>query len=330
MVAAWGLRISGQKYSRLTIVGIFNSRIDIADTLGMLFTMDLSSEASAALIPAAPVVGVVGAASLPGAFAAQILHDSNLSVARFSRKEREGRWFRLTDAPTQQIRAWIDFGHIWTFDERRDAIKARGAEKIVIVSSTSRFTKSLVGSGKENDIARKMADGEDRFSAWCEANNIEWVILRPTLIYGLGKDKNISEIARMIRRFGLFPIFGAGKGKRQPVHAYDVANACAQALRSSARNKSYNISGGEVLPYREMVKRIFIALGMTPRMPTVPLPVFRAALMVLNRIPRFSHWSPQMAERMNLDMAFDNSEARQDFGFDPQAFDLSVEDVTLS
>lgn len=275
---------------------------------------------------------MVGAASLVGSQVVSILGEEKREVICFSRQQRSGpgQWRRLQDAPTEQISSWIDFGHVWTFDERRDALKSRGAGKIVITSSTSRFTKSQIGNDSENETARKMAEGEERFSVWCEANGIEWVILRPTLIYGHGKDKNISEIAKMIVRFGLFPILGAGKGKRQPVHADDVARASVQALDSAARNKSYNISGGEVLPYREMVKRVFAALGRTPRMPTVPLPMFRAALMILNRVPRFAQWSPQMAERMNLDMAFDNSEARRDFGYDPRPFKLEVDDVTFN
>lgn len=276
-------------------------------------------------------VGVIGAASLVGAQAAAILRGEGRTVFCFSRQKRTGedQWRRLVDAPTEQIPLWIDFGHIWTFEERCEEMKARGARKIVITSSTSRFTKSRIGSSKEAETARMLVEGEEKFSAWCEANAIDWIILRPTLIYGRGKDKNISEIARMILRFGLFPIFGAGNGKRQPVHTDDVAKACVQALYSPSRNKSYNISGGEVLSYRDMVERVFAALGRKPRMPTVPLPMFRAALMILNRVPRFSQWSPQMAERMNLDMAFDNSEARRDFGFEPRPFRMDAEDVKL-
>lgn len=274
-------------------------------------------------------VGVIGAASLVGVQTVAMLRGEGREVFCFSRQKRsdEGEWRRLVDAPAEQIPLWIDFGHIWTFEERCEELKARGASKVVITSSTSRFTKSRIGSSKEAETAQKMADGEAKFSAWCEVNAIDWIILRPTLIYGRGKDKNISEIARMILRFGLFPIFGAGRGQRQPVHSDDVAGACVQALQSPARNKAYNIAGGEVLAYREMVERVFAALGRKPRMPTVPLPAFRAALMILNRVPRFSQWSPQMAERMNLDMAFDNSEARRDFGFEPRPFRLEAEDV---
>ena len=102
---------------------------------------------------------------------------------------------------------------------------------------------------------------------------------------------------------------------------------CVLALLSPASRKCYNVSGAEVLTYREMVERVFAAMGRRPMMPTVPLPAFKAALAVLNRIPRFSHWTPQMAERMNIDMAFDHSDAVRDFGFAPRGFSVDRLDL---
>ena len=100
-----------------------------------------------------------------------------------------------------------------------------------------------------------------------EGSGVDWVILRPTLIYGLGQDKNISEIVRLIRRFGFFPLVGQAKGLRQPVHAEDVATACLSALeKTDVVNRAYNLSGGETLSYREMINRVFTALGRRPRL----------------------------------------------------------------
>ena len=162
---------------------------------------------------------------------------------------------------------------------------------------------------------------------WAEKQGIEWVILRPTLIYGLGKDKNIAEIARFVRRFGFFPLFGKAMGLRQPIHVQDVANACFEALQAPAStNRFYNISGGETLTYRDMVIRVFAAMGRNPRLLPVSLSVFRVAVAVLRYLPRYRHWSAAMAERMNVDMVFDSNEAEQDLAFLPRKFVLSKED----
>lgn len=141
-------------------------------------------------------------------------------------------------------------------------------------------------------------------------------------------DKNIVEIAGMIRRFGMFPILGGGTGRRQPIHAEDLGAACVDALDSpAAHNRAYNVSGGEVVTYRQMVQRVFRAMGRPALMPNVPLSAFRLALSFLRRNRRFAHWTPEMAERMNRDMVFDHSEAAKDFAFRPRQFTLSKIDV---
>ena len=94
-------------------------------------------------------------------------------------------------------------------------------------------------------------------------------------------------------------------GLRQPVHAEDVAAACAAALASPvAANSSYNLSGGETLSYRNMVERVFLALNFRVRLFTVPLGVFRLVLVCLRLLPRYRHWSTAMAERMNTNLVF--------------------------
>ncbi len=113
---------------------------------------------------------------------------------------------------------------------------------------------------------------------------------------------------------------------RQPIHAADVAGACIAALQSPAvANRAYNISGGETLPYRSMVARIFAAQGRVTRVLSVPLWMFKLAVLLLRCLPRYRNWTAAMAERMNRDLVFDHSEAARDFGFQPRAFTLEQE-----
>jgi nucleoside-diphosphate-sugar epimerase len=217
---------------------------------------------------------------------------------------------------------------IWVLPDYFPLIEASGARRVVALSSTSRFTKVGSGDTAENAIAAKLIDAEARVQAWAEGRGIEWVVLRPTLIYGQGRDKNISEMARFIRRFGFFPLLGSAQGLRQPIHAEDVAAACVAALQTpGAANRAYNLSGGETLAYREMVARVFAALGRPARLVTVPLWAFRLAVAMLRRLPRYRHWSAAMAERMNRDLVFDHAEAARDFGFKPRGFALVAEDL---
>lgn len=262
------------------------------------------------------------------------------STIAFSRKKRietqsgTVEWRQLptlgTKSPdiTRSISHWICVAPVWVLPDYFPLIEASGARRVVALSSTSRFTKVGSGDTAENAIAAKLIDAEARVQAWAESRGIEWALLRPTLIYGLVRDKNISEMARFIRRFGFFPLLGSAHGLRQPIHAEDVAAACVAALQApGAANRAYNLSGGETLPYREMVGRVFAALGRTVRVVTVPLWAFRLAVAMLRRLPRYRHWSAAMAERMNRDLVFDHAEAARDFGFKPRGFALTAEDV---
>ena len=278
-------------------------------------------------------VGVLGASSLVGGCLLAVLRKAGLRVVAFSRRAVEdgfdGEWRRLPfSGQTDEIRDWICVAPIWVLPDYLALIEACGARRVVVLSSTSRFTKVDSGDTAEIAIAAKLIDSEARVQAWAESHGIEWVILRPTLIYGLGRDINISEIARFIRRFGFFPVFGRAQGLRQPVHAFDVAAACVAALQApDAANRAYNLSGGETLAYREMVARVFAALGRRTCLLTVPLWAFRLAVAVLRRLPRYRLWSSAMAERMNRDLVFDHTEAARDLGFKPRGFTLAEEDL---
>lgn len=276
-------------------------------------------------------VGVLGGSSLVGACLLPLLRDAGWQVTAFSRPVPVPAGSSPQSA-TQQSQAvtphWICVAPIWVLSAHFAMLEAHGARRVIVLSSTSRFTKDDSSDPHEQATARQLAEAEARVQAWAQNRNVEWVILRPTLIYGLGRDKNITEIARFARRFGFFPVFGKANGLRQPIHAMDVADACLAALQSAgAANRAYNISGGETLAYRDMVRRVFAAMGCRARLLTVPLWVFRLAVSVLRHLPRYRQWSTAMAERMNRDLVFDHAEATRDLDFKPRMFTLTAVDL---
>lgn len=286
-------------------------------------------------------VAVIGATSLVGDCLLPLLTQSGWRVLGYSRSAvgqiaDRVEWHKLS-SPFQSsfprveksVSYWICAAPIWVLPEYFTLLEAHGVRRIVALSSTSRFTKNDSSDPEEQAMAHSLAEAEAHVQAWAENRGVEWVILRPTLIYDFKRDKNIARIARFIRRFGFFPLLGKTSGLRQPIHAQDVAGACMAALQAiGAANRAYNLSGGETLSYREMVSRIFFAIGRSPRFLNVPMGVFRLAVAFLRLLPSYRHWSAGMAERMNRDMVFDHADAERDFGYCPRAFLLSQEDVS--
>lgn len=269
-------------------------------------------------------VGILGAGSFVASHL-RSLADSRHRWLAFSRDVEA-----MSPPPPQQIDAWISFIPMTALPRRLEKIGRYGPRRIVALSSTSRFTKAASPDQVETQYAKGLADAERAFIEWADANGVGWTILRPTLIYGDRQDRNVSEIAHFIRRFGFFPVLGAAGGLRQPVHARDVASACRQALDCPASvNKAYNISGGETLSYRGMVERIFQAAGKPARIVAIPAWSFSAAISCARLLPRCRDWSTAMPQRMNQDMTFDHSEAMRDFGFKPRSFHPSATDLPM-
>jgi nucleoside-diphosphate-sugar epimerase len=289
-------------------------------------------------------VGVLGATSLVGQCLVQLLVENGWQVKAFSRRPVNNstpgvEWAEpvqassfcgnATRGSSPIIPFWICAAPIWVLPDYLPMLEAHGAGRVIAISSTSRFTKSDSSSPEEVEVARKLTRGEDLLCAWAQSKGIDWVIFRPTLIYGLAQDRNISEIVHLVRHLGFFPLAGHAQGMRQPVHAEDVAGICMAALvKPGAIRRSYNLSGGETLSYREMISRIFKALGRSPRLVELPLWLFQLAIFLIRFLPRYRHWNLQMAERMNINLVFDHAEATRDFHYFPRPFQPASKDLS--
>lgn len=290
------------------------------------------------------VVGVFGGTSLVGRILLKQLSKVNDRTIMLSRKSKGQLEDALIDQDFSSIDVFqldarndcglkfdslISVGPIWLLPQVFEMLKKAEIRRIVAMSSTSVISKIDSSDSKDELTVKLLIEGEKNLIEWAEEHDIEWIILRPTLIYGFGHDKNISEISRLIDRIGFFPLLGKAVGLRQPVHATDLATVCISALDSKGlANRTYNVSGGEILSYREMISRVFIAKGKRPVFLPVPIFLFRLVVACLRHVPRYRHWSTAMVERMNQDLVFDNVEASQELDFHPRDFSLTLEDVS--
>ena len=267
-------------------------------------------------------LGLIGARSFVGERLTQLLKEEEYRAVSFSRRGGEGNISLAGPVANNvdRIEVWICLAPIWTLPEHFQLLEKYGIKRLVALSSTSRYTKIKSFSPACRDVAVQLKKGEERVLQWAVNKGVDAVILQPTLIYGWGKDKNVSQIARFIRRFGFFPLLGKGEGLRQPLHVDDLAEACLSTLKvTEVKRNKYILSGGEVVPYRTMVERIFIALDRKPRFVKCPLLIFSFAVR-LAHILSFHGISTEMAVRMNKDQHFDHSDAAVDLGFRPRPF----------
>lgn len=215
----------------------------------------------------------------------------------------------------------ISFIPVWIFAAHLDLFTK--AKSLIVVSSTSRYGKAKSESAHEQETVKGIIEGEKRIQEWTTPQGPSTTILRPTLIYNYKTDKNITRIKRMIKKFGLFPIIAPANGKRQPIHASDVAAAAMGAIdNKDAMNRAFNIAGGEILSYRDMVIRIFKKMGKEPRLLVLPYWFIKVAMTFINMTRSYnkSDVSADMFARMNENLVFDNEDGLKVLGYKPRAF----------
>lgn len=237
-----------------------------------------------------------------------------------------------------------DLSGVWQGESAFDAIFSCGpldhfarwyaasqltAPRIVAFGSTSVEVKQDSIEPAERDVARRLREAEATLFAAAAERGAAATVLRPTLVYGAGRDKTLSVIAAMAARSGFFVLPGCANGLRQPVHVQDLADAAMQVLpRLGTAGRAYALGGGEVLGYGEMVRRVLAALDSRPRLLRVPTPLFTLALGAAHAVGRLKGMNAATLARMRQPLVFDIDPARRDFGYAPRPFLVDAQMVT--
>ncbi|HET6317994.1 MAG TPA: NAD(P)H-binding protein [Chloroflexota bacterium] len=206
----------------------------------------------------------------------------------------------LRNVETLVYCASMGFGHV---PPLLPQLGAAGVGRAVFVSTTAIFT-SLPVPSRAVRLAAEQA---------VMASRLDWTILRPTMIYGTARDRNISRLLRFLKRWPVFPL--CGNGLWQPVHVEDVADAVVAALEAPATiRRSYNLGGAMPLRLADLVRTAAQAVGR--RVLLVPVPLDAAALAA--RLTRIV--TEEQVRRLAEDKAFPIDHAQREFDYKPRSF----------
>ncbi|MEQ1790137.1 MAG: NAD-dependent epimerase/dehydratase family protein, partial [Rickettsiales bacterium] len=277
------------------------------------------------------IVLVTGASSQIGLCVVRRLIASGAAVIAINRvdeipyRHAHLRWIKgdLTDPKLHLdgycVDAVVHCAPLWILPPLVEMLKNSEAKRIIAFSSTSVFFKLISANDFEKDSLLKLQNAEDLLAKKCVAEGINYTIFRPTQIYGVGLDTGITKLAKIIFRFRMTFVYPPAFGRRQPVHADDLSMAVVQAIGNEATyDKSYNLSGGEVLAYRDMLVRLFGLFNKKPRIISSTMLPF--ALDVAGKLLRKKEINGEIARRMNDDLVFFYDDAARDFNFHPRKF----------
>jgi len=177
--------------------------------------------------------------------------------------------------------------------------------RMVVFSSTSVQAKRRTRDPHEQSQIAALEQAEQSLRSLCVREAIDLALFRPTLVYGCGLDTNISRIARWIRRLGFLALPSNAQGRRQPVHAEDLARIAAQAMTADIPSVFESaIPGGSVMTYEEMVRKVFHGLDRPVRILRLPRWLLTGVATVTCRLPGRWRISPEIIRRQSADQVF--------------------------
>lgn len=185
-----------------------------------------------------------------------------------------------------------------------------GVERVLMVGSTSAHSAYSFRSGPKL-----------RMEEIVRGSGLAWTILRPSMIYGSERDRNVHRLLRFLDRSPVFPIFGPGTNLWQPVYHEDCARGIFEALeRPASVRRSYDLPGADPLAYLDLVKTAAAALGRNPRIVRLPIEPVCLALAAAERLRLPLPFDSGQVMRLREDKVYPYERARRDLDYTPRPF----------
>ena len=198
-----------------------------------------------------------------------------------------------------------------------------------LINSLSKFQQTprliIIGTtgvySKYNQYSAEYKQAEEVLSQY----EGSYCLLRPTMIYGSPKDKNLHKLIRFCYRYQFFPIFGQGNNLLQPIHAEDLAQAIVSVLLNPNITGAYDLSGGTVVTLVELIALVEKILEKSVYPLQIPYALGLWSATIIEKI--LGKRSPMRREqvlRLQEDKAYPYESATRDFDFDPRSLDTGL------
>jgi nucleoside-diphosphate-sugar epimerase len=170
------------------------------------------------------------------------------------------------------------------------AAAAAGVRRFVFLSSIKVNGDSSVQAFTEADIpgpadAYGMSKwhAEQELRGIAEGTQMQWVVLRPPLVFGPGVKANFLRLLRAVDRRLPLPIASV-RNRRSLLYVGNLVDAITTCMtHREAANRLFLVSDGEDVSTPDLVRRLARALGVQPWLVAVPPAALRVAGRMIGR-----------------------------------------------
>jgi uncharacterized protein YbjT (DUF2867 family) len=150
------------------------------------------------------------------------------------------------------------------------------------------------------------------------------VIIRPAVMFA-PDDDFLTTILRLLRRLPVYPLFGDGRTRLQPVYVDDVAAAIAHVLRpSESPNPIYELAGPRVYSYTELLQIIAREAGLRPVLMRVPFTAWYALANLAEFLPN-PPLTRNQVDLMKVDTKASDQAGFRELGISPRSLEEELQ-----
>jgi NADH dehydrogenase len=153
-----------------------------------------------------------------------------------------------------------------TIHKKRYRQNAQGLKNLIEAMSKNNLKRLIYFSSQNVNLSDKgpYAASKEACEKILINSDLDYMIIRPSLIYGLDKQNDFYRLISLIHRWHLAPMIGTGANKIQPVFIGDVAEAVVRSLKNFKTKQIIEIVGRETLSMNQIIDYIGRKLNIYP------------------------------------------------------------------
>ena len=154
------------------------------------------------------------------------------------------------------------------------------------------------------------------------------ILIRPAVMFG-PDDALLTTLVKLIRMLPVYPMFGRGETKMQPVYVEDVAEAVTRLISNpgATTQPCHELGGPQILTYEELLRTIARRIGARPRFMPMPFVLWHALGWVSEHVPGAPLTRNQIALMQHDNVASPNLPGLPELGIKPTAIETVLPEI---
>ena len=136
-------------------------------------------------------------------------------------------------------------------------VNEKGTEKLLAACQENKVTRFIyISSTAATENGGEYGVSKLRGEEKVKRSNLDWVVLRPSEVYGPKMDEGIGKLISWVKKFPVIPVIGDGSCFLSPVYVDDIVKAIVEIYKKdSLKNITLNLCGPEKMTMNEMIDR---------------------------------------------------------------------------